>query len=236
MKPLPSVDDLEQAGCDAVLVFGGDGTIAAAATALEAWAGRCIVLPGGTMNMLAKTLHGDTGWADIVSSVTPDAAAISLPYVEAGGRRAFVAMIAGPVTAWVHPREAVRAGRFASLRRGLVLAWRRTFSEGVRVIGTGTGRRRHQAVIIMPQAEALEVATVDARSIGQIIALGWRWLRDDWRQAPGVTSTGAAQVTLWARRRITALMDGEEVILEPPALVRHGTTRLRFVALAEGAP
>jgi diacylglycerol kinase family enzyme len=226
---MPDPDVLDEAGAEAVLVFAGDGTINAVASALDGWNGCCVVLPGGTMNMLARTLHGPLDWASVVDSLSTSARTVSLPYVEAYGHRAFVAVIAGPVAAWAVPREAVRAGRVSRLRRALRLAWGRTFSEGVWLVGEG--RLRHRAVVLIPEAESLEVATIDARSMGQLLRLGWRWLMDDWRRGPGVRTLRRPYVTLWSRRRVTALFDGEPVILPSPATIRYGVTSLRFLAL-----
>src|SRR5688572_11847913 len=58
-EPLPSPAGLAGAGVDCVAVYAGDGTVNTLVTGLYGWDGAVLVLPGGTMNLLAKRLHGD---------------------------------------------------------------------------------------------------------------------------------------------------------------------------------
>lgn len=63
---LPTWQSLESAGVDTVVLFAGDGTINAALCALADWDGAILILPGGTMNLLAKSLHEASAPADII--------------------------------------------------------------------------------------------------------------------------------------------------------------------------
>ena len=92
-RPLPTPEQLTAARIELLVLFAGDGTIAAAATALDRWAGRVLILPGGTMNMLARRLHGPADPATVVARITqePRPTAIPLPFVTAGAHRAYVA-------------------------------------------------------------------------------------------------------------------------------------------------
>ena len=42
-----------------IVVLSGDGTLAAVAESLGGLEGTLLILPGGTMNLLSRTLHGD---------------------------------------------------------------------------------------------------------------------------------------------------------------------------------
>ena len=64
-QTLPTIQQLDRAGADTVILFAGDGTINAAVCALADWDGGILILPGGTMNLLAKALHGDADPAAI---------------------------------------------------------------------------------------------------------------------------------------------------------------------------
>ena len=65
---LPAGAALDAAGVDTVVLFAGDGTINAAVCALAEWNGAILILPGGTMNLLAKRLHGPADPAAIIQA------------------------------------------------------------------------------------------------------------------------------------------------------------------------
>ena len=108
---IPDAAALAVANVDTVVLFAGDGTINAALCALADWDGAFLILPGGTMNMLAKMLHGDADPAAIVHAAHHASRRVALPYVEAGPHRAFVGLIVGPAAHWGRAREAARADR-----------------------------------------------------------------------------------------------------------------------------
>lgn len=232
-QPLPRPADLREARADTLLIIGGDGTINAATDAAADWDGQCLVLPGGTMNLLPKALHGMNGREHILAAA-PAGRLVRLPMAEAEGfdgpRRALCGVILGPAASWVHAREGVRKGRFWQALRAARHAWARTFTGGVRV----TGRPgRHRAVLVTPDARGLDVAMVDANGIGDALSLGWHWLTGDWRSAQLVSEARSTEVELAGRRRVRALFDGEPTVLPTPVLIRHGWTRLRFIATAD---
>lgn len=236
-EALPTRERLEQGDIDTLVVIGGDGTINAAADAAADWAGQCLALPGGTMNILPKSLHGDADRLAIVAALGAaqgSARLVRLPLAEAEGRVALCGLILGPVASWVHAREGLRNGRLWRALRAARLAWSRSFGGGVRVAGMAG---RHRAVLVTPDADGLDLAVIDAAGIGDALALGWHWLTGDWRATQLVTTARTGDVTLAGRRRVRALFDGEPAMLPSPVVVRHGWTRLRFIATrAEAVP
>ncbi len=230
---LPDAARLTAEQVDTLVICAGDGTINAAWSAADAWDGQCLVLPGGTMNGLAKALHGDADWETILGKLD-GASLTNPPLATAQGHRALVGVILGPAAAWVNAREGVRKGRFARALRAARLAWTRTFASSVRVADDRASK--HRAVIVTPTAEGLQIATISADGVADAVRLGWKWLLGDWRSAAGVTCTTADEVTLRGRRRVRALFDGEPATLTNPACVRVGRTRLPFITtLAETA-
>ncbi|WP_141396739.1 diacylglycerol/lipid kinase family protein [Rhizorhabdus dicambivorans] len=229
-EPLPRADDLATERIELLILFAGDGTINAAACALDGWGGRVLVLPGGTMNMLAKQLHGSADPKAIVARAAADPApeAIPLPFVEAGPHRAFVAMIAGPPAAWAHAREAVRKGRLQAAWRAARIAWTRSFAGGVRLRGTPRDRR-HRAVVAIPDPGGMEIAAIDVDGWIGAVRLGLEWLAGDWRTSPAVTIMTPDAASIEGGRAIHLLFDGESVKLPGPLRVSHGMTRLGFI-------
>ena len=229
-QPIPSADDLAAERVDTVVLFAGDGTINAALCALAEWDGAFLILPGGTMNLLAKALHGDADPAVIVHAAHEGGRRVALPYVEAGPHRAFVGLILGPAAHWARAREAARKGRAARVFHAIRSAWRRTFGKGIRVAGVPGMRARYQAVFVAPAPDALEVAAIDARDWASIAQLGWTWLTGDWVAARAVTERRTERLRPVSRRPVLALFDGEPVTLGPDAEASGGMTRPVFIA------
>lgn len=224
----PDREVLDAAGADTLVVMGGDGTINAVTSELDEWPGVCLVLPGGTMNILARALHDSADWQAVLREV-PGAPAEPLPCATVGEHRALVGLIIGPAAAWVHARERVRAGRLAGLRRALLFAWRKSWRRTVRVAGGAHGVRGHRAVIVTPHPDDLEIVSISPDDWFGAARLGWSWLAGDWRQAPDVRASHATEVRIGGARTITVLVDGEMIKLPAPIEVRHGATRLRYI-------
>lgn len=233
-QPLPTADELEAAGVELAVLFAGDGTINAAIRELEEWDGAILILPGGTMNLLARTLHGDADPMAIIDRADAHAPRVALPYVEAAESRAFVGLILGPAANWAHAREAARAGRTRAMWRAIAHAWRRTFGRGIRVLGAQGLPRQAQAVFVQPDRDRLRVAAVDARDWRSIIALGWEWVTGDWIKAAAVHEVRAATLRTAERRPILGLFDGEPVKLAPDVVIRAGRTLPLFVQTRPG--
>ena len=228
-QDLPMPHELEEADIDVVAVAAGDGTINAAARALEDWSGTLLVLPGGTMNLLAKALHGDALPDAIVAAVTSPPAARALPTVECGEYRALVGIIMGPAARWVHAREAVRHGRWHRVIRAVRLASLRTLSQAVRV-REGTRRSKgYRAIFAHPDGDALAIIRVRAAGWADGVRLGFTYVTGTWERARGIETSSVAEVTLAGERPVFALFDGEPVYLPPDATLRAGKTRLKFV-------
>lgn len=228
-QSIPKGADLDAKGVDTVVLFAGDGTINAALCALGDWDGGFLILPGGTMNLLAKALHDELDPAKIIHAAHEEARRVALPYVEAGPHRAFVGLILGPAASWARAREAVRQGKIGRLFRAARAAWTNTFSRGIRIAGARGLRNRYQAVFVFPDSDGLEVATVDARDWRSIAELGWDWLTGDWVAAHAVDQTRTDQLRLEGNRAVQALFDGEPVMLDPATRIEAGVSRKTFI-------
>ena len=227
---LPTPQSLDAAGVDTAILFAGDGTINAAVNALADWTGQILILPGGTMNMLAKQLHGPAEPAAIVASAIAHGRRTALPIVEAGEHRALVGLILGPAANWVRARELVRAGRLRGLARALRLAWRRTFGHGIRLEGVPGLKHGAQAVLVRAEPGRLDIAAIDARDFRALTRLGWEWLTGDWVAASEVTQCHATSFRTRGDRPALTLVDGEPVLLEPGTEIRVGLMRDIFLA------
>lgn len=229
---LPEPAALDAARVDTVVLFAGDGTINAAVGALAQWGGHILILPGGTMNLLAKALHGDADPATIIAAAHDETRLTALPLVEAGRHRAYVGLIVGPAASWVRARELVRAGRLRGLARAVSHAWRRTFGGGIRLAGVPALGDKLQAVFVRPEAKGLRFAGVDARDWSSIGQLGWGWMTGDWVAAASVTEVMAPRAAIGGRKPVLALFDGEPEMLDPGTEILPGKTAEQFITTA----
>jgi diacylglycerol kinase family enzyme len=232
-QPLPDAARLDREDIDTMILFAGDGTINATLCALARWDGAFLILPGGTMNLLARTLHGRADPAAIVHAAHQGGRRVPLPFVEAGPHRAFAGLIVGPAAHWGRAREAARKGMVRRVIATARNAWRRTFGPGIRVAGVPGMDRRYQAVFAAPGADGLDVAAIDARDLRAIVALGWEWLTGDWIAAHAVTARHAARFSIRARKPVLALFDGEPQTLDADVEIGGGMTRPAFLATRE---
>ncbi|MGF7146902.1 diacylglycerol kinase family enzyme [Sphingomonas zeicaulis] len=227
---MPTAADLDAAGIDLAVLFAGDGTINAALCALASWQGGFLILPGGTMNLLARALHGEADPAAIVAAAHGASRRVALPMIEAGPHRAFVGLILGPAAHWYRAREMARAGRPRRMLSAALGAWRRTFGRGIRIAGAPGLRARYQAVFVQPGATRLSVAAIDARDWRAIVQLGWDWLTGDWVRARAVDEAQTEVLRLAEGKPVLALFDGEPVRLEPGTRITPGLSRKAFIA------
>ncbi len=232
---MPDPPSLDSAGVDTVVLFAGDGTINTAIRTLAGWNGSILILPGGTMNLLAKSLHGNADPASIMLATHGKTTLVDLPFVAAGDHRAYVGLILGPAASWVHPRELVRAGRLRGLARAVRHAWARTFGRGIRIGGAAGLPSGAQAILVTPDGESLKLSAVDARDWGTIAKLGWDWLTGDWVAAAGVTQVRADTVHVRGRKPVLALFDGEPEQLAPGVPIHSGKTPARFISTLPAA-
>lgn len=229
-EKIPTRAALDKAGVDTVVLFAGDGTINAALCALAKWKGDFLILPGGTMNLLAKALHSEMDPQKIIHAAHLEKRRMALPFVEAGKHRAFVGLILGPAAAWARAREAARKGRFGRMFGAVRAAWRKTFDrKGIRVTGAPALGDHYQAVFVFPHLDGLDVAAVDAREWSAIAKLGWDWVTGDWVAAHAVTEARTDRLQVVGGKPVLALFDGEPVNLDPKEKIVAGKSMERFI-------
>ena len=111
LPPEVQIRQMVREKLDAVIVWGGDGTIATVLSELGGHPMPVLALPGGTMNILPKKLHDNsTDWRQVLNAVLSDPKEIWIPAGVAGKARFYVAALFGRLTHLGGSREAVRNG------------------------------------------------------------------------------------------------------------------------------
>lgn len=211
---------------DLLIVLAGDGTAGSIVSAVGDEGPMIAPLPGGTMNMLPKALYDTTDWRKALRETLETGEIRHISGGEVEGRAFFCAAIFGAPALWAPAREAVREGnwRLAWLhgRRAL----RRAFGGRLRYQLDGGPVRRAEAVALitpliskaLDTEKGLEAAAMSPAGAADAFRLAAHALFDDWRHDPAVSTQTVRKVTMRARSRIPAVVDGEPMRLDAEAL------------------
>ena len=232
---LPDRAALENANVEVVVVLSGDGTISGVCEKLAGWPGSILVLPGGTMNLLSRRLHGDIDLAELLIKL-PDAeltaAPVSVVCVE--GREVLTGLTAGPSTRWGEVREGIRQGDVAALAEKVPSAWSETLAQdGVWIDGNNC--EAYAGIFVEPvDAETLSVIAFRANNLGDMVGHGIAWLRRDFREGPRDDLGSMPAVTILGDNPTTGLLIDGEVDESPlPLTCTAGMSSVRFLRTVE---
>lgn len=213
-EPLPTPAQLDRAGVGTLAVYAGDGTVNSCVTGLYGWNGAVLVLPGGTMNLLALRLHGAASVEQIVSSAAARGARRVRPLVARTAHGdALAGLLAGPGTSWYQVREAMRQANVAGMVAGASEALAETTGGAMLhcrepALGRAAG---YPLVELTPGEWGLQVDAYHAESAVDYLKQGWAMLRRHFREGPHDRLGLTEAVTLEGEGggSIGLLIDGE---------------------------
>ncbi|WP_439568760.1 diacylglycerol/lipid kinase family protein [Sphingopyxis sp.] len=228
---IPDAAALKQQNIDLLLVWTGDGTINAAATQGAGWDGAILALPGGTLNLLSKALHGDRPVSEILTDALQGRARRSpIPTVVSGAGTAFITVVAGPATRWAEVRETMRQDGLIEASRAAPDALDEMMNApGVRV---GTDGKAYPAVILTPTAAGIRADGILTEGTGDVLRHGLAWLGGDFRDGPSEPIATSEAVVLESDQPISLEYDGELQEVASPAKFSLGTSAVDFIATA----
>ena len=211
---LPTPQALDAAGVGIVAIFTGDGSINALVTALDGWGGRILVLPGGTMNLLSKRLHGDAGAEVIVARVADGDCTDTRPtIVGTDFGPGLSGVLVGPGTVWNEVREAMRdfdpAGIVGGTAHGLAES---VSGPMVHCAEPGLGRAEgYPLLLLSPVEDGFTVLAYHAESAGEYAAQALALLKRDFREGPHDDLGTVRRLTIASTdgSPIGVLVDGE---------------------------
>ena len=221
---LPDPALLDAAAVPLLIVYTGDGTLNAALTMLRGWGGAVLVLPGGTMNLLSKRLHGDFPVAGIIEVVAGGGARRRRPTKISGPcGDAYAGLLAGPGTHWSTVREAMRELDIAGIASGAAEALAQSTGETRVVaadppIGSPGG---YPLIDMTPGEHGIQINGYLADTAGEMAQHGWALLRRRFREGPHDRLGIVEDVTL---RNI----DGSEVAVLLDGEACEGGTEITF--------
>lgn len=183
----PGVEDLAAGGVEILAVFTGDGTIHTVISQVRGWDGGVLVLPGGTMNMLSRRLHGDLSALDIVGRLAgAEPRRVRPRIVRTRHGEALTGVLAGPGAIWNEVREALRNASIIETVATTTEAIAHSAS-GPKVIcaGVDCGREEgYAAITVTPHETGLEVKGYYAETLGDFAGQGIALLNRNFRKGP----------------------------------------------------
>lgn len=215
LKQLASADP------DLMVVWGGDGTLRSALT----FAGQTpnlLLLPGGTMNLLTKSIHGDRPWDDILKDVLASPQRKVLPAGKVNDEHFYCAMLAGAPARLAEAREALRRGELVKAaveaRNALDtlgnLHLDARYRDGYTFERASLPQTSIIGVLVGPVAREaeMEVAALVEPTPGAALSVIWSSFISDWRSAPGVTVVPARSLVIESGDgNIPVIIDGEAI-------------------------
>jgi diacylglycerol kinase family enzyme len=212
---------------DALFVLAGDGTARAVAARAGAKGPLVAPLPGGTMNMLPKALYGTADWRVALRLALEEGEPQAVAGGVVEGEAFYCAAILGSPALWAPAREAMRTGKVKLAWMHARRALRRAFSGRIRFSLDGGAKQHAEALVlispmisrVMDEPVGLEAAAMNPSDAAQAFRLAAHALFDDWRHDPNVTTKPARWITVSARSKIPAVIDGEPMLLGREASV-----------------
>lgn len=211
---LPTAAGLDAEEVELVVAYAGDGTVNAVLRQVKGWSGAVLVLPGGTMNLLSRRLHGPQESAAIIAVVADGGARrCRLNIVRCAHGEAYAGLLAGPGTRWGVVREAMREFDVMGMASGAAEALSESTNGAMlRAITPALGQREGYPLIEMtPGEHGLQIDGFHARSVGEFAQQGWALLRRRFREGPHDRLGIVDEVTLQSvdGTPIDLLLDGE---------------------------
>jgi diacylglycerol kinase family enzyme len=205
---------------DAIIVWGGDGTLACALNTLSPKDPPVLPLHGGTMNMLHKFVHGaDSDVRTSLQVALANPVVMDLAAGEVLGHRFYVGALMGGLTRLAAPREALRNADIMQAVTELSESDAFGLDTPMRYSSRQGSTHEAQALGIFlsedPSRPGFDVLATAPESLFDLAYTGLTGLLADWRSAWGVEREFASRVDVEALEStgIEATLDGEPVTL-----------------------
>lgn len=239
---IEAIERVVAAGIERLVLFGGDGTIAAAARALVGTEVELAILPGGTMNLLAQNIGLPLQLEQAVD-IAVNGHAVSIDVGDVNGEVFMVASVMGLPAQIQKAREANRSALkpigWLKLAVAAVEALERYPSLRLEVdFGEGPRRVRTRTLCVTSPDIADEDAAMGELNLYILRPTGrWRAL---WRTValtlgraegkPGLVRARGDRFVVDSHARYLHVMnDGETKMLEPPLVFAIRRQALRIV-------
>lgn len=230
-QDLPSQKQLDDKSIEIVAILSGDGTISSFYAKLAKWGGAILVLPGGTMNLLSRRLHGDVSLDVLLESLSKGGLVPKqIALIAVAEKHILTGLTIGPSTRWAEVREGMRHADLQTLAETIPAAWSDTMSADGVWVGDEV-KNQFASVFVEPvDGDHLSVIAFIASNVGDMVGHGLAWLRKDFREGPHEDLGIMREVTISsAERKASVLIDGEAVELPVPIRCYAAMSEIQFL-------
>ncbi len=218
-------------GCDLIIIYGGDGSALSAAKLATARGVPIVPLPGGTMNLLPKTLYDTTDWEIALNRALECQSARWMAAGYANDAMFLCGCIIGTPTRLNDVREQIRSKHFKQAAETLVFNLVDFESGDVFKYGIGTNPDSYYEAnllnIICPQMSdtntgrgGMEIVALDVDGFFDVAKLGLSAVASDWRESDSAKGNISDAVHVKGTGQIDILLDGEPARLDLPLHIR----------------
>lgn len=211
---------LADAKPDIFVVWGGDGTLRSALTTVGKTTPNLLLLPGGTMNLLTRSIHGEKTWEQVLSSVIAAPKRVTLPAGKVNSEFFYCAMLAGAPARFAEARESLRRGEFvkaaseaaAALETLGALHLNACYRDGYTFERSSLPPTSVIGALVGPLARdhAMEIAALTEPTAGSALGVVWSSFISDWRNAQNITIVPARSLVIETEDGdIPVVIDGE---------------------------
>jgi diacylglycerol kinase family enzyme len=227
------LEQLADAKPDMFVVWGGDGTLRSALTTVGKVTPNLLLLPGGTMNLLARSNQGEKTWEQVLTDVLAAPKRVTLPAGKVNNEIFYCAMLAGAPAQLAEARESLRRGELvkAATEARAALDTLGTLHLDARYRNGYTFERSTLpstsviGVLVGPLARdhVMEIAALAGSTAGAALGVVWSSFISDWRTSTGITIVPARSLVIEAE-------DGDiPVIVDGEAMEAGDTVRVNYV-------
>jgi diacylglycerol kinase family enzyme len=209
---------------DLFIVWGGDGTLKAALEIVGKVTPNLLLLPGGTMNLLPRAIHGEKTWDAILAEAVAAPKRRMLPAGKVNDALFFCAMMAGAPAYFAEARESLRRGELvkATTEARAAIDVLNTLQLHARYgVGKGSdgGSLPTTSIVgavvgsLTKAGNGMEVAALADPTTGGALNVVWTSFFSDWRTAPGVLAIPATWLEIASEdgENIHLIADGESI-------------------------
>lgn len=209
---------------DFLIVWGGDGTHRAALSTIGRQSANLVLLPGGTMNLLSKSLHGDTSWARILRRVLAKPMKKLLPAGRVNDKLFYCAMLAGAPVQFAEARESFRHGDIGATATHVGAGFDALQNMHLRAhYGDGHSFTDHTlpttsviGALVGPMSRTgrMEIVSLEHPSAFSALDALWAFCISSWRDTTGVNIVSAETLVIesGSREIVPIMLDGEEMV------------------------
>lgn len=214
-----------------IAVWGGDGTIACALSESKE-STRVLPLPGGTMNLLHKSIHGGDFDPEVLlrEYAKGTLAESEIPVARVNGHRFYVGIICGHLAELASVREALREGKPITAMSDLFASSSFDLSDKLtarfQYHGVDTQTKTDSVALAVflrsGQSAPFEIGALNADSIFDMTTTALEALLEGWENAASIDSLHADKIRISSPlEEASVTIDGELHQLTSPIVVER---------------